>query len=473
MPGVSPTTNKSPPSRAERLVGSRIIEDHITVGQARDIANADKVCGAPLQRLAHMDAQRLACEKRGVAHLPPSALPTLPCKEGRPKSFRDPKRQGHAQRSRYGPAPAAPLLRVADSRSRSRSRSRRHSRRRPCRVDISFEGRYRERSPKCATASGGGQSNGGYPSRGRGSPQALLRGCHVPSPGLVSKMNALFRSVAKICPGFSFRAEESFSKGYWLLAFLFQCCWRVGGEGRQQTTTTTGELELLPSLCFSLRQTGYSSQLPLPSSLRQPEASGLPWSYDRLTPPTSGPTLANVDCRPKNPIGAKSSHRAYHQLCCYAAYACGPAFVLLCYFPPLGHSACAAGRTLICVIFDGAHLLEHLGRLGSLQTAAVRFGASSIICTSRYLADGQPQLPKFVQEPCLIVHGRGLSTTDQDGQNLPIRIWPSGARINPSPRPSRHQDPRNGRFFRHQWPRSRPFCHPSEHPHELLSSVTR
>jgi hypothetical protein len=94
----APTTNKSPPSRAARLVGSRIIEDHISVGQARNIANADKVCGAPLQRLAHMDAQRLACKKRGgVAHLPP-------CKEGRPK-VRAPKKA----RSRYGPTPAAPV----------------------------------------------------------------------------------------------------------------------------------------------------------------------------------------------------------------------------------------------------------------------------------------------------------------------------------------------------------------------------
>ena len=41
-------TNMYPSSGAEWLAESRIIEDHITVGQARNILNADKVCSAPL-----------------------------------------------------------------------------------------------------------------------------------------------------------------------------------------------------------------------------------------------------------------------------------------------------------------------------------------------------------------------------------------------------------------------------------------
>jgi hypothetical protein len=106
-----------------------------------------------------------------------------------------------------------------------------------------------------------------------------------------------FSGLRKICPGLC--AEESFSKGHWLLAFCFNVV-----KARPPTDDHPGA-GTLPSA----RQTA-----PLPSFLRQPEASGLPWSYDRLTPPTSGPTLANVDCRPKTQLEFKSSHRAYHQL---------------------------------------------------------------------------------------------------------------------------------------------------------------
>ncbi len=74
-------------------------------------------------------------------------------------------------------------------------------------------------------------------------------------------------------------------------------------RGRQQTATR--ELETLPSA----RQTA-----PLPSFLRQPEASGLPWSYDRLTPPNLWSHVSQRRLPSQNPIGAKSSHRAYHQL---------------------------------------------------------------------------------------------------------------------------------------------------------------
>ena len=122
----APTTNKSPPSRAARLVGSRIIEDHISVGQARNIANADKVCGAPLQRLAHMDAQRLACFFSHLAR-----------REG--LKFELQRRQDHAHAMGQRQLPQCPTV------ARSRH-ARQCCRRRPCRVDISFEGRYRERS---------------------------------------------------------------------------------------------------------------------------------------------------------------------------------------------------------------------------------------------------------------------------------------------------------------------------------------
>ena len=100
----APTTNKSPPSRAARLVGSRIIEDHISVGQARNIANADKVCGAPLQRLAHMDAQRLACFFSHLAR-----------REGLKFELQRRQDHAHAMGQRQLPqCPSAPLLRVAD-----------------------------------------------------------------------------------------------------------------------------------------------------------------------------------------------------------------------------------------------------------------------------------------------------------------------------------------------------------------------
>jgi hypothetical protein len=155
-----------------------------------------------------------------------------------------------------------------------------------------------------------------------------------------------------------------------------------------------------------------------------------------LRPQTSGPTLANVDCRPKNPIGANSSHRAYHQHSVATCYARGPAFVVLCYLPPLERSACAAGRTLICVIVNGAHLLEHLG---SLQCAS----APAAFACLDILQIWQPQ----VCPGTLPYHPRTWSLHKRPGQNLPMRFWPAGARINPSPRPSRHQDPRNGRFF--------------------------
>jgi hypothetical protein len=127
----------------------------------------------------------------------------------------------------------------------------------------------------------------------------------------------------------------------------------------------------------------------MPSLLRQPEASGLPWSYDLLTPPTFGPTLANVDCRPKTPIGGRRSLsptvamlvlRLYHST----------------YISPLDHSACVAGRTLICVIVDGAHELEHLGSLQSASAAAA-LGCFDIL---------QLVSSKFVKEPCLIIGGR-------------------------------------------------------------------
>ena len=99
-----------------------------------------------------------------------------------------------------------------------------------------------------------------------------------------------FSGLRKICPGLC--AEESFSKGHWLLAF----CYNVV-KARPPTDDHPGA-GTLPSA----RQTA-----PLPSFLRQPEASGLPWSYDRLTPPTSGPTLANVDCRPKTQLESKAA----------------------------------------------------------------------------------------------------------------------------------------------------------------------
>lgn len=342
--------------------------------------------------------------------------------------------------------PSAPLLRVADSRSRSRSRSRRRRRRFPCRVDISFEGRYRERSAKCATASGGGQSNGGDPIRGRGSQQALLRGCHVPSPGLISKMNALltlFRTVARSAQASARRASRR-ATGCWPFSSMSL------GSGRQQTTSR--ELETLPSA----RQTA-------PLALLLFASAGGVWSAVELRP-TYAPNLwSHVSQRrlpSQNPIGAKKQPQSLSPTqCCYAR---GPAFVLLCYIPPLEHSACAAGRALICVIFDGAYLLEHLGSLQCASAPAV-FACLDIL---------QIGSPKFVQEPCLIIRGRGLSTTDQD------RIYPCEFGLlehgltHPAGPPAT-KTPENGRFFRHQWPRSRPFCHPSEHPHELLISVTR
>jgi hypothetical protein len=76
-----------------------------------------------------------------------------------------------------------------------------------------------------------------------------------------------------------------------------------GGEGR------TGGEEAAAGTWASARQT--APLAPLALLLRQPEASGLPWRYDRLTPPTFSPTLANVDCRVKSPM---ETIRAYHQL---------------------------------------------------------------------------------------------------------------------------------------------------------------
>ena len=49
--GLAQTTNKYPSSGTERLAESRIIEDHITVGQARNILNADKVLQRAIPKL--------------------------------------------------------------------------------------------------------------------------------------------------------------------------------------------------------------------------------------------------------------------------------------------------------------------------------------------------------------------------------------------------------------------------------------
>jgi hypothetical protein len=90
----APTTNKSPPSRAARLVGSRIIEDHITVGQARNIANADKVCKGSLTRTPRDWSAKK--EEWPTSHLARREGLQFELQKARP-------------RSRYGPAPAAPV----------------------------------------------------------------------------------------------------------------------------------------------------------------------------------------------------------------------------------------------------------------------------------------------------------------------------------------------------------------------------
>jgi hypothetical protein len=107
-----------------------------------------------------------------------------------------------------------------------------------------------------------------------------------------------FQVCRQICPGLC--AEQSFSKGHWLLAFSYNVV-----KERPPTDDQPGA-GTLPSA----RQTA-----PLALLFASASAGGV-WSAAELRP-TYAPNLwSHVSQRrlpSHNPIGAKSSHRVYHQ----------------------------------------------------------------------------------------------------------------------------------------------------------------
>ncbi len=124
-------------------------------------------------------------------------------------------------------------------------------------------------------------------------------------PGLDLEDECAFPShqvCRQICPGLC--TQESFSKGhYWLLAFFFNVLRERPLTDEPQTTTR--ELETVPS----------ARQTPPLALLLFASAGGV-WSAVELRP-TYAPNLwSHVSQRrlpSQNPIGAKSSHRVYHQ----------------------------------------------------------------------------------------------------------------------------------------------------------------
>jgi len=103
--------------------------------------------------------------------------------------------------------------------------------------------------------------------------------------------------------------------------------------------------------------------------------AGLPWSYDLLTPPTFGPTLAKVDCRVKPPIGEATGAYHQHLLCSLSS---------VCTTLPTLHYWTVGMR-------GGPDIkLRDLGRcalIGTPGLPAMRFRASST-WMFRYLAAG-------------------------------------------------------------------------------------
>lgn len=112
--------------------------------------------------------------------------------------------------------------------------------------------------------------NGGHPIRGRGSQHGLLRGCHVPSLDVISKLLLFFRSVARSAQA---SAWWSFSKAQLLLP-------------ASSNVVVERESQRLEERRPPHDPGALSADSSLALLLRQPEAFGLPWSYDRLTPPT-------------------------------------------------------------------------------------------------------------------------------------------------------------------------------------------
>ncbi|KAH8800973.1 hypothetical protein F5882DRAFT_504314, partial [Hyaloscypha sp. PMI_1271] len=213
----------------------------------------------------------------------------------------------------------------------------------------------------CATVVGWGPINGGHPIRGRGSQHGLLRGCHVPSPGVMST-GGRFSGLASVRRGWSF------SKAHWRLRWTFVVGEgegrELGGEsegrkgeerggeerGRQEDSRTTGQqdsrtaegrtaAEAAAGPWASARQTA-----PLALLLRQPEASV--WSAVALrTLPTLRPTYApnlptfqpsvqrySLATKPTSTAVLNPQWRQYEPItnnCCFC-FARGPAFVPLC-----------------------------------------------------------------------------------------------------------------------------------------------
>lgn len=118
-----PDYQQHPSSGPKRLAESRIIEDHIMVGQARNILNADKVCSAPLRKLTWTSrdwpARGRGDGRSGVSHLLGARLQVQGAScEGL---------KGDLQRGTPTLWACCPTV----------------ARKRPCRFDISFEGPYR------------------------------------------------------------------------------------------------------------------------------------------------------------------------------------------------------------------------------------------------------------------------------------------------------------------------------------------
>lgn len=216
-----------------------------------------------------------------------------------------------------------------------------------------------------------------------------------------------------------------------LAARPFLQCRSLGSGGERPPTDDhpgDGNSALCPLL---------GRQLPLPSSfLRQPEASGLPWSYDRLTPPNLWSHVSQRRLPSQKPNWSQQQPQSLSPTQCCNLLRSRSCVCSTLLPSTTGAFGMRGGPDIICVIVDGAHLLEHLG---SLQCAS----APAAFACLDILQIWQPQ----VCPGTLPYHPRTWSLHNRPGQNLPMRFWPAGARINPSPRPSRHQDPRNGRFF--------------------------